>query len=86
MKWIPCSEYMPAIPESVEVTDGFTVMEAFIWDRSGDGVYFDCMEEAFSPIWWRPLPDSAIEKDFKRNTRIPNDPNQTSFRGKCHVV
>jgi hypothetical protein len=70
--WIPCSDRLPAIPEQVEVTDGYEIRRGFIWDNFNGLPYFVLDNTEFLVIWWRPLKGSTIESNFGRHT-IPTD-------------
>lgn len=79
MKWIKCSERLPKIQEEVEITNGYTILKSWIWDRYDGGVYFEMVEDDIEdvfPIWWRPLKGSSIETDFENCTFIPKPPKE----------
>ncbi len=78
--WIPVSERLPIISEGIEVTDGFSIKQAWCWDNINGGIYInvDDKDREFSPLWWRYYPNSKIEMDLEKYTYKPSLPKETN--------
>lgn len=75
MEWIALCDYLPSIPEDIELSDGPRISQGYCINHESDTVYVICEMQDFTPLWWRPIEGSIIEKDFEGNTFSPSEPN-----------
>lgn len=76
IEWIPLCDSLPFITETVEFSDGHRFCEGYFWEHPSGSVYATCDLEDFTPIWWRPIKNSALHKAYEDNTFCPKEPNQ----------
>lgn len=75
MDWIACSQRMPKRPHTeVEVTDGYEIKTTSTKTLEDEETFFSCSSwesKRFFPLWWRPIGDSYLEKNFDKETYPP---------------